>query len=503
MQTISSLLETLRLRGVTVWEDGGSLRYRASSKLTAQDLECLRRRKFEILDYLKDREPRLVPRLRSSHSNEKLPATLQQQWLWYVLLPSYSSEVFNVSGSMWVSGEFDLSCLKESLTALASKHEALRSRFMEIEGNLYQEFSVEPSLSFEALGESGVERRDVESDARALAGAFVRQRLCHSSGPLFRVQLVRLKTDEYLLTFLLDHMICDGVSLALLVHEFKTFYSTFSRRLALEHEAELIQYGDYAIWQKSGENYWVQHSASYWANRLMDALPICFPPDVEVEHETPRFDFMRVSFGKDLSEALHERALAEGTSLPMALLTAFVVLVSRWCNQNDFVVPFNSMGRQHPELMSTIGDFSHIVHLRMELVPKDTYREILSKVIKEFETASLHDDFGRVVRSLPQFVRGSWFQCEPMFVEELEVTEVAKGVLIRTADVPVPAYTELNEGFAVDLGFLFTESSHNIVATMSYRKDRFNVDSITVIGEYLKAVCREFGARPDSEPSRL
>jgi non-ribosomal peptide synthetase component F len=177
--------------------------------------------------------------------------------------------------------------------------------------------------------------------------------------------------------------------------------------------------------------------------------------------------------GEALSTGLRERLYRERATLPMGLIAVFVVLVSRWCGTRDVVVPVNVMGRHISEIAHTVGYFSHILHLRIQLSENDTFGDVLRRVAHEYATACEHDDFGRIVACMPQFTRGAWFECEPE-AHDAHMTERFDGALkVQLFPVPRKAVRVADNDVAFDFGLFFSETAQGVTGVCSYRADRF------------------------------
>lgn len=89
-------------------------------------------------------------------------------------------------------------------------------------------------------------------------------------GPLFRIRLLTLRTDECVVLFTLHHIISDEWSAGILLRDLASlYYGLVSDRLAVLPELP-IQYGDFAYWERShmsGEM--LENEIRYWKNKLM------------------------------------------------------------------------------------------------------------------------------------------------------------------------------------------------------------------------------------------
>ena len=505
MASVLDFLVLLRRMNVMVWVDGELLFYRAPSALTPTELQCLEEWKPEIIALLSKSPPRAEARLelKPRDVGAEVPLTFQQQWLWHVLLPLYPPERFNISSALRLVGRLDISALQSSVQALASHHESLRTTIIESNGMVLQKIASEFGVPITMLRVRGRVSEEREREARRLIHEFVVEPSNYFSGPLFKVRLLRLSEYDHVLVILLDHMISDGISLGVLLGHLRVAYSLAVRRKKLALADSSLQYADYAVWQKTTEQYWAQMHSAYWDMKLNGAVPICFSRDIDTNVTFPKSAEAQTFLEKDLCAELRKLASMEGTTLPMVLLSAFVVLVSRWCCQHDVVVPFNSMGRHHSAVADAIGYFAHIIHLRIKVSEEDTYLDILDRAKTEYRTACEHDDFGRIVRTKPQFVKSAWFQCEPMFDEVSNVSGFLENIQTESFQKDQSVSSYVNDGFSVDIEFLFIELLGGVFVRIGYRSDRFKQNTIDKMGQFLRSICRDFAIHPTTKPAEL
>ncbi|RMP48396.1 Amino acid adenylation, partial [Pseudomonas syringae pv. atrofaciens] len=93
-----------------------------------------------------------------------------------------------------------------------------------------------------------------------------------SSGPLIRGRLVQLSETEHILLVTQHHIVSDGWSTGVLLHEIGMLYRAFSQGLADPLPALAFQYVDYAAWQRQwlqGET--LQTQVEFWRQHLSGA----------------------------------------------------------------------------------------------------------------------------------------------------------------------------------------------------------------------------------------
>lgn len=181
--------------------------------------------------------------------------------------PTYHMPVF-----YGLEGPVDEAALRTCAQGLLDRHEALRTRFVLRDGELWQHIDTEAVLAWSAAAAHGP--RDVEE----WMAAEHHRPFDLESGPLFRVAL--LHTPEgAVLALALHHIVADGWSVGILARELLGAYARYAgapdATEALEGpEAPEYQYADFSDWQEE----WLQGAAAqrqlaYWEQQLGGELP--------------------------------------------------------------------------------------------------------------------------------------------------------------------------------------------------------------------------------------
>jgi hypothetical protein len=166
-----------------------------------------------------------------------------------------------------------------------------------------------------------------ESKKETAGRQLVQEELLHSfdfsQGSLFRARLMRLAEREHLLLITMHQMIADGLSLGVLVDGLFTLYDAFSARETSPLAPLLLQYADFAYWQRR----WKSHpdivaQLEYWREQLCDPLSA-----IEFAAARPQLaiDAVRTAqrelvLPANLSEAVKRFSHREGGTLFMALV---------------------------------------------------------------------------------------------------------------------------------------------------------------------------------------
>jgi amino acid adenylation domain-containing protein len=332
-----------------------------------------------------------------------LPASFSEQRLWFLDRLEPDSRAYKLAVASRLRGRLDVAAMEHALNELIARHETLRTTFSMIDG-APQRVIRRPRpmpLRVTDLGES--ER--AQEHAQALIRAEAERGFDLESGPLLRAGLLRLGEDEHIFILTLHHIIVDGWSMGVLNRELSALYSGCLEGRSADLPALPIQYADYASWQQQWiEDGGLDHQLKYWMHQLAGA-----PLLLELPTDRPRpvrQSFRGAIVRNVLPAALLERLRAlgerEGTTLFMALLAAFSVLLSRCCGQEDLVVASPVANRDRSELEGLIGFFVNTLALRVNLEGEPSFRELLGRVRETAVSAYSNQDlpFEKLVEEL-------------------------------------------------------------------------------------------------------
>ena len=344
--------------------------------------------------------PALVPQERGNTA----PLSYAQERLWFLDQLGFVGPTYNMPMALRLQGALHLRALERSLGELIRRHESLRTRFRSIDGTPCQ--VIDPPapvvLEVQDLTRLAQQEKDVHVERTTVEEAQRPFDLCN--GPLFRTSLLKLADNEHVLLMTLHHIVSDGWSLSVLNHEIGALYSAYSSDSPSPISEAVIQYADYAIWQRG----WLQgqeleHQLSYWKSQLKDAptlqLPIDYPRPPK-----PTFKGGTVPFAlpADISRKLADIARGHGATLYMVLLSAFQMLLARYSGQEDIVVGSPIAGRKNRELEGLIGFFVNTLVMRTDISGNPTFLELLDRVKDVTLGAYAHQDvpFEKLVAEL-------------------------------------------------------------------------------------------------------
>ncbi|MFC0210899.1 non-ribosomal peptide synthase/polyketide synthase [Paenibacillus chartarius] len=291
---------------------------------------------------------------------------------------------YNMPNVMTIEGPLDRVRLEEAFRKLIERHETLRTGFETVNGEPVQrvhphaDFAVELEQTKERVPATAAEQ--TEGTGHDEADSYLREFMRPfdlEKPPLLRVKLVELAPDRHMLLFDMHHIISDGVSMGILVHEFVQLYGG-------EQLAPLrIQYKDYAVWQQrltESERY--REMEQYWLESFEGPLPVLDMPTDYPRPALQSFEGGHSEFKIDteLTGALKRLSDEHGCTLFMVLLAAYTVLLSHYSGQEDIIVGTPIAGRASSDVQPIIGMFINTLALRNYPAEEKTFRDFLLEV---------------------------------------------------------------------------------------------------------------------------
>jgi amino acid adenylation domain-containing protein len=325
------------------------------------------------------------------------PLSYAQRRLWIVDQLAPADPAFNVCILLRLIGDLEVAALEWSLAGIVRRHEILRTRYVDRDGEPAQ--VVEPPaplrLAVEPLaGEEALKRLAREEAAR---GFDLRR------GPLLRLRLARLGSDDHALLLTMHHIATDGWSLGVLVRELGELYEARLQRREPRLQPLALQYKDYASWQRerlSGGR--LEPGLRYWRRRLAGLPPLRLGGRGGGAERVESGAEHRFELGPELVQRLQELSRREGVTLFMSLLAGFAILLQRHSGQDDIGVGTDSANRDRPELEDLVGFFVNQLVLRLDLGGDPSVRELLGRVRETAIAAYAFQDtpFEKVVEDL-------------------------------------------------------------------------------------------------------
>ncbi|MCP4656799.1 MAG: amino acid adenylation domain-containing protein, partial [bacterium] len=439
------------------------------------------------------------PPLEPVSRDGELPLSFAQQRLWFLHQMAPQSPVYNIPAAFRLRGPLRPTVLERGLNEIVRRHEALRTRLVEVGGEPRQLISEHRPFPLPVVDLTALEEAVREGELLRLAGEEARRPFDLAEGRLVRVALLRPDRAEHVFLLNIHHVATDGWSMGLFHHELETLYAAWSPLPELP-----IQYADFALWQREwlrGEVW--ESQLAYWKGQL-DGLRDA--PELPADRPRPAVQSYRgaaqvVTLPRALIDSLKALSRARGATLFMTLLAALDALLSRYTGEDDLAVGSAIANRNRPEIEGLIGFFVNTLLLRAHLRGDPSFLELLDRVRQGTLGAYAHQDlpFEEVVGELQphrDLSRQPFFQV--MFV-----LQNTPGPGLQLPGLQVSALAVHNGTAKFDLTFSLDEDKSGLTGTIEYSTDLFDRTTVVRLWGCLRSVLAGIAADPDGRLSEL
>ncbi len=451
-----------------------------------------------------------APPIMAVRRDGDLPLSFGQERLWFLDRLDPGRSFYNLPTALRLRGPLDVGALAASHAEIVRRHEALRTRFGEVDGRPVQRIAP-PSAPGEArpllvdLAALPAERR--EAEALALAGGEAARPFDLARGPLQRAVVVALAGDEHLALFTMHHIVSDGWSIGVLVRELGAFYAACVQGAPPPLPPLPVQYADFAVWQRAWLSGAVlERRLAFWRRSLAGA-----PPVLELPLDRPRpplQTFRGATSPLALSPELSRRWNALGrhhdATLFMSLLAALSALLARLTGEDDVVVGTPIAGRSRLEIEGLIGFFVNTLALRADLAGDPDGPTLLARIRERTLATYAHQDlpFERLVEEL-QPERS--LAVSPLFQVLFALQNAPAGRLQLAGLTLEPVAPGGPPAAKFELSLFLGElpGGEGIAGGWEYNTDLFDAATIERLSGWLTALVAGWLERPQARLSEL
>ncbi len=500
---LNQFLAELAQRGVKLWLEGETLRFRApKGVMTPEERDLLVLHKAKIISLLSpnntsanDTGKTLV----TTSEQREIPLSFPQEQLWFLSELDANNVSYNELFALRFLGVLNIVALEQSLNKIVARHAALRTNFATVNGQPVQFIAERLTLTFPVIDLSNLPACDRENEVQRLATEQAQKPFDLVSDSLIQATVVKLTETEHIFLLRTHHIVWDGWSLGVMWRELAAFYNDLSQELPLLP----AQYPDFAVWQRqylTGEV--LDSLQTYWQQQLLDAPTLLELPTDRVRGVTQTFrgKHYRFVISKLLTEALIGLSRRQKVTLFMTLLAAFQTLLYRYTGQDDVVVGSPIANRDRSEFKDLIGYFVNTLVLRICLAGNPSFEDLLSRVRKVTLEAYSHRElpFEKLVEILQPERSLSYtplFQVMFMLLEELPEIQMEG---LRVSPLAIETGTT-----HFDLALFIEKTSSGLIGEWEYNTDLFDEATITRMSGHFQTLLEAIAANPKQKISEL
>lgn len=471
-------------------EKGVSAAYRAIQKWADRNLS----RESSGTEYdCACSEVHVIPPLKPANREARLPLSFAQERLWFLAQLDPRSAAYNMPLGLRLKGQVKAEVLRRTISTIISRHEILRTVFRMEDAGLIQEILPDCTVDFEY-------RSDLSSEAEALEIAR-KEAECPFAldcGPLVRVRLLRLDDLDHVLLLNMHHIVSDGWSVVVLMHEITATYRAYLNDTEPELSLPTFQYADFAVWQRE----WLQgeileHELGYWRRQLAGSPVLEMATDYS---RKPAASFraakMFMCLPSQLLQRIKRSAQSSGSTLFIMLLAAFQVVLSKYSGQRDIAVGTAIANRNRKELEAMVGFFVNTLVLRTWLGGDPILDEIINRAKHVALEAYRHQDlpFEKLVQELQPERIGT----ATPYVQAMIILENTGPWDLEFEGAQIAPFVIEAGAAKLELTFSMREQNGALVGEFVYARDLYACETIERLVKHYQRVLERMVSDPNS-----
>jgi len=424
------------------------------------------------------------------------PLSFSQQRLWFLEQLDPGNVVYNLPGGVCLEGELDFTAFTRALDEVIRRHDILRTTFTIIDGQPAQRVRSDSGFRLELVDLSSWPEAQRIVEIERLAQEEADRPFDLERGPLMRASLVRLSSTKHVLLFNFHHIIFDGWSRYLLIHEVSCLYQGFVADSHLPLPDLPIQYGDFSLWQRDllSPEYLTQ-LLDYWRGQLLPLPRLNLPTDHDRSAASNRAQTQLFDVDFELCSDLKSLAHSSGATVFILLLTAWQTLLFRYSGNDRICVGSPVANRPRRETEDLIGFFVNTLALCTDLSGDPSFKDLLERVREICVGAYAHQDvpFEKLVEELQpdrSTARTPFFQ----------TWFVLHNTPARTFHLPklnITPYEVERNRVMFDLMLFVQETEAGLAGALRYNAELFEAETITWLVKCFNTILKEVTKNPE------
>ncbi|GIP58449.1 non-ribosomal peptide synthetase [Paenibacillus woosongensis] len=292
-----------------------------------------------------------------------------------------ASASLNESVLLKMEGALDVQALRQAVSLLMRRHEALRT-VIDPSGEFQ---TILPELPAPVAVEDLRSHTPGESKAKLdawLAMDASRAFDLREEQPLFRITVLHMADDAYILALAFHHIVVDGWSIAVFVGELEEVYSAICGRRTPELP-QPVPFRQYLQWQERLQHeHEAGEAAAFWAERFSEPVPtLQLPsPDGHMARKTFSGGRQTLKLDRALTKELRALSIRSKNSLFITMLAAYGLFLHRLAGQRQIVVGIPTAGQSHMGETHLIGNCVNMLPVYTEIHGSASAEDYLSAV---------------------------------------------------------------------------------------------------------------------------
>ncbi len=451
----------------------------------------------------------------SGEEQTVFPLSEGQRALWFLNRLAPKSPAYNLIFSSKITPYVDIPVMEKAFAALFKRHPMLDVTFSDETGHPVQTLRKSRTIDFREHDTSHLNDEEIKE----LLVDHANQPFDLKNGPVVRLELFRTTAGSHITLLSMHHIVSDAWSVVLVMRDLMESYFSIKSGGKPKFQRLRHRYSDYVNWQQSllkGPHQ--EKMLTFWKDHLRGAPTVL---DLPTDHPRPpvqTFNGSTHGFKLDdlLSGKVDTLAKENKVTLYSTLLSAFQVLLHRYCNQDDLIVGSPFAGRSIKEFHDLVGYFINPVPLRSRIEDDPTFKDYLQQVSgsvigalenQEFPVSHLVDQLK--VKRDPS--RSPVFQVTFSMERIPGVDEQGIAVFLigqgghdfKVGDISVESIDLNLRQAQFEISLVVEEAGGHIYGCWQYNRDLFEPGTIDRLNGLFKQILEEVVVHPEKKISEL
>jgi amino acid adenylation domain-containing protein len=325
------------------------------------------------------------------------PLGQAQRGLWFLDNFNPGSSFYVISTGLRLRGPLDVAALRTALNDCVARQDALRTRFVTLDGFPYQVFVPPSELELPVVEASDLDPAAAEDFIRERCDLAATTPFDLAAEPLLRVELLRLSEDHHVLVFAVHHIVFDGWSAQVLLNELADGYAAHTAGTTPTPAPLELTVGEHMVRHETRFAPGAPEraaEAAHWRRVLDGASRLELPTD-RVRPEQRTFDGHTLTLDVEPATTQGVRTLAGdcGVTPFTVLATAFAVVLAQLSGQRDVLFGVPLAGRADEDSTKLIGFLVNVLPLRADLTGVRSFADALDRLRQPALDLLTHQEF--------------------------------------------------------------------------------------------------------------
>jgi amino acid adenylation domain-containing protein len=307
------------------------------------------------------------------------PLSYEQEGIWLASRFAAGAADFHNISALRLEGDLDVARLESALTAVANRHQILRSIFISDDTRLGQRVLASTPIRLPIVEPpSGAIGADWKTEAfEAFFLHLGEQPFDLAAAPPWRACLVRVGARDHVLVCVFHHILIDAVGSLIFNNDLAAFYNDDAAALPQLP----MQYAEYATVVRSRRDE-IARDLEAWREHLAGSsrsltLPHRAQKTAPASH---RRGHRRFQIDAGLASDVERLARQHNGTMFTALAAALAVTLSRIGGDTGFALNVMKSTRRRPELEPILGVLVDTLLLRVDLAAPQTFAGLLQQL---------------------------------------------------------------------------------------------------------------------------